>query len=164
MSNQKIYIDASARVADSAVIGEGSQIWINVQVRENAVIGRNCIISKDVYIDHGVELGEGCKVQNGVSVYSGVSLGDRVFVGPNATFTNDLIPRAFNDNWTIVKTFVEEGASIGANSTIICGVKIGKFAMVAAGSVVTKDVPPYSLVAGNPARFLYKINKEGKRS
>jgi UDP-2-acetamido-3-amino-2,3-dideoxy-glucuronate N-acetyltransferase len=159
----KVYIHPSANVSDKALIGEGTKVWINVQIRENARIGVGCILSKDVYVDHGVRIGDRCKIQNSVSVYNGVNIGDDVFVGPNVSFTNDRVPRAFNTDWLITETKVETGASLGANSTIVCGITIGEYAMVAAGSVVTKDVPPYTLVMGNPARLVGKIDKTGNR-
>ena len=154
---------SSANVSSAATIGKGTKVWINVQIREDVVIGEDCIISKDVYIDHAVRIGDRCKIQNSVSVYNGVTIGDDVFVAPNVSFTNDKVPRAFNADWTITPTFVENGASIGANSTIVCGVTIGEYAMVAAGSVVTKNVAPYTLVMGNPARPVAKIDKAGNK-
>lgn len=157
------YIHNTATIADNAHIGEGSKIWINVQIRENTHIGKNTIISKDVYIDEGVTIGNNCKIQNSVSVYKGVTIQNDVFVGPNACFTNDKVPRAFNTEWSITPTLVENGASIGANATIVCGTTIGEYAMIAAGSVVTKDVPPYTLVMGNPARAVSKIDKSGNK-
>ena len=159
----KVYIHPSANVSDKALIGDGTKVWINVQIRENARIGAGCILSKDVYVDNAVRIGDRCKIQNSVSVYNGVSIGDDVFVGPNVAFTNDRVPRAFNTDWRITETRVETGASLGANSTIVCGITIGEYAMVAAGSVVTKDVPPYTLVMGNPARPVGKIDKMGNR-
>jgi len=160
---EEIYIHPTANVAEGASIGKETKVWINVQVREGSSIGSGCILSKDVYIDANVLIGDRCKIQNSVSVYHGVTLADDVFVGPNACFTNDRVPRAFNAEWKIVPTKVETGASIGANATIICGVTIGQYAMVAAGSVVTKDVEPYCLVAGNPARFVSYIDKQGNK-
>ena len=157
------FVHPTANVAPSAVIGAGTKVWINVQIREDAVVGEDCILAKDVYIDLGVNIGDRCKVQNGVSVYSGVRLGDDVFVGPCVSFTNDRIPRAFNATWEIIETVVENGASIGANATIICGVTIGEYSMVAAGSVVTRDVPAYTLVMGNPARPVSRIDRMGQR-
>lgn len=158
-----VFIHSSANVSDQALIGKKTQIWVNVQVRENANIGAGCVISKDVYIDHGVKIGDRCKIQNSVSVYSGVTLGDDVFVGPSVSFTNDKVPRAFNAEWSITETRIESGASIGANATIVCGIRIGEYAMIAAGSVVTKDVAPYTLVLGNPARVVSLIDKAGNR-
>ena len=157
-----VYIHPTAHVDSRAEIGEGSKVWINVQVRENARIGRNCILSKDVYVDEGVSIGDGCKVQNSVSVYKGVTLGDEVFVGPNVCFTNDKVPRANNPDWQVTPTAVRKGASIGANATIVCGIEIGEYAMVAAGSVVTRDVEPYMLVMGNPARPVRRIDEQGR--
>lgn len=159
----KIFIHETANVSPKSNIEDGVKIWINAQVRENSHVGENTIISKDVYIDHAVTIGKNCKIQNSVSVYNGVTIGDDVFVGPNVSFTNDRVPRAFNSDWKITPTLVKKGASIGANSTIICGVTIGEFAMVAAGSVVTRDVPDYSLVMGNPARVTAKIDKAGNK-
>jgi acetyltransferase-like isoleucine patch superfamily enzyme len=157
------FIHSSAEVHPGASIGEGSKVWINVQVREGARVGAGCILSKDVYVDAGVTIGDRCKVQNGVSVYQGVTIGDDVFVGPDAVFTNDFVPRAFNSEWRITPTRVEKGASIGANATIVCGTTIGEYAMVAAGSVVTRDVPAFTLVRGNPARPVARIDREGNK-
>ena len=159
----KTMIHPTAQVDPRAEIGAGTQVWVNVQVREDASVGRDCILSKDVYIDHGVRIGDRCKIQNSVSVYHGLTIGDDVFVGPNVCFTNDKVPRAFNAEWQIVPTTVERGASIGANATIICGITIGEYSMVAAGSVVTRDVEPYSLVMGNPARAVGNVDKMGHR-
>lgn len=150
----RIYIDENAHVAENVVIGDSSKIWINSQIREGAVIGLNCVISKDTYIDTGVKIGDRVKIQNGVSIFKGVCISDDVFIGPNAVFTNDLVPRSFNKDWKITTTIVRKGASIGANATIICGNNIGEYALIGAGSVVTKDVPNYGLVAGNPARLI----------
>lgn len=152
-----IFIHPSAIVSEGASIGDGTKIWVNSQVREKAVIGENCIVSKDTYIDAEVKIGSGVKIQNGVSIYHGVEIGDDVFIGPNAVFTNDYFPRAFNPGWKITATIVERGASIGANATIICGHRIGEYAMVGAGSVVTKDVPAHALVVGNPARRIGSV-------
>ena len=159
----KVFIHETANVSTDARIGVGTQIWINAQIRENSVIGDNCIISKDTYIDAQVRIGNNCKIQNSVSVYQGVTLEDAVFVGPNACFTNDKVPRAFDPDWQITPTYVKKGVSIGANATIICGITIGEYAMVAAGSVVTKDVEPYSLVMGNPARHYSYVDKMGNK-
>lgn len=156
------FVHDTAEVSDKAKIGKNTKIWNQAQVRENAEIGENCIISKNVYIDEHVKIGNNCKIQNNVNVYHGVTIEDDVFCGPSMTFTNDLFPRAFNNDWKITETLVKKGASIGANSTIVCGVTIGEYAMVGAGSVVTKDVEPYTLVAGNPAKVIRKIEKLGE--
>jgi len=158
-----VFIHPTASVSESACIGDGTKVWINVQIREGAIIGEDCILSKDVYIDHAVNIGSRCKIQNSVSVYSGVTVEDDVFVGPNVAFTNDKVPRAFNAEWKITPTLVELGASIGANATIVCGIVIGRYAMVAAGSVVTKRVPPHALVMGNPAKITGHVCSCGHR-
>jgi UDP-2-acetamido-3-amino-2,3-dideoxy-glucuronate N-acetyltransferase len=159
----KTHIHPSATIDSGAKIGDGSMVWVNVQIREGAKIGKNCVLSKDVYVDCNVKIGDDCKIQNSVSIYDGVTIESQVFVGPNASFTNDKVPRAVNTNWKITKTLVQQGASLGANCTIICGTVIGEYSMIAAGSVVTKDVPPYTLVAGNPARIVAKIDKTGNK-
>lgn len=146
-------IHESAYVED-AEIGEGTNIWHFVHVRTGAKIGKNCNIGKGAYIDVNVVIGDNCKLQNFATLYDGVTLGNDVFVGPHVCFTNDNYPRSLIwDENRLVKTVVKDGASIGANSTIIAGVTIGRFALVGAGSVVTKDVPDYGLVFGNPAKL-----------
>jgi len=150
---RKYFAHPTAVVEEGAEIGEGTKIWHFAHVRSGAKIGRYCNIGKDVYIDVGVEIGDYVKIQNGVSVYRGVKLEDYVFVGPYAVFTNDKYPRAFSTNWEVIPTLVKKGASIGANATIVCGITIGEYAMVGAGAVVTKDVPDYGLVLGNPAKL-----------
>lgn len=149
---ENVFIHPTADVDNTAIIGEGTKIWNQAQVRNDAVVGNNCIISKNVYIDEHVVVGNNVKIQNNVNVYHGVTVEDDVFLGPSMTFTNDMYPRAFNSEWKISETLVKKGASIGANATIRCGITIGEYAMVGAGSVVTKDVEPYALVIGNPAR------------
>jgi UDP-2-acetamido-3-amino-2,3-dideoxy-glucuronate N-acetyltransferase len=158
-----VFFFPTANVSENATIGVGTKIWQNVQIREGAHIGKHCNISKDVYIDFNVLIGDNCKIQNGVSVFHGVTIEDDVFVGPHATFTNDKVPRSFNMEWRVTPTLIQKGSSIGANATIVCGVTIGEYAMVAAGSVVTKDVAPYTLVLGNPAKFYSYVDKMGNK-
>ncbi len=154
-------IHKSAYVED-AEIGDGTDIWHFVHVRKGAKIGKNCNIGKGVYVDLNVVIGDNCKIQNFATIYQGVTISNDVFIGPHVCFTNDIRPRAFmwGDN-RLVKTVVKNGASIGANATIIAGVTIGEYAMVGAGSVVTKDVPDYGLVVGNPAKVVGKVDKNG---
>ncbi|MBU5226832.1 acyltransferase [Clostridium senegalense] len=158
-----VYIHPTANVSNLCKIGSGTSIWVNSQVIENAIIGLNCKIGKDTFIDHDVCIGNGVKIQNGVSVYYGITIEDDVFVGPNVTFTNDYYPRSFNTEWKVSKTIIKKGASIGANSTIICGHSLGEYCMIGAGSVVTKDVPSYALVMGNPAKVVGYVCKCGER-
>ncbi|MBN1312792.1 MAG: N-acetyltransferase [Anaerolineae bacterium] len=156
-----VRIHPTAEVSDGAHIGEGTSIWNHAQVRENTSLGKNCVVSKGVYIDFGVSIGDNVKIQNYVSVYHGVTIKNGVFVGPHVCFTNDLRPRAINpdgtlksaDDWVLSETIIEEGAALGANSTIVCGVTIGKWAMIGSGSVVTRDIPNHGLAWGNPARI-----------
>jgi acetyltransferase-like isoleucine patch superfamily enzyme len=167
----EFYVHATSVVSPEAVIGRGTRIWLHCQVREHAVIGENCILSKGVYIDYGVSIGNNVKIQNGVSVYHGVTLEDGVFVGPYVCFTNDLYPRAINpddtikgaDDWVVSETLIQHGAALGANSTIRCGITIGRWAMVGAGTVVTRSVPDYGLVVGNPGRLIGYICPCGTR-
>ena len=147
------FIHATAIVDEPAMIGEGTKIWHFSHVSENATIGKNCSIGQNVFIGQGVTIGDGCKVQNNVSVYAGVTLEDDVFCGPSMVFTNVINPRAeVERKHEFKKTLVRRGATIGANATIVCGTTIGKYAFIGAAAVVTKDVPDYTLVMGNPAR------------
>src|SRR5215470_15556335 len=160
MIDSEVYIHPTAEVSPHASVGHGTRIWRQVHVREHARIGEHCNIGKGVYIDAHVHIGSHVKIQNHVSVFEGVTLADGVFVGPHVCFTNDLFPRAITpdgrlkgpDDWQITPTLVKYGASIGAGSVILCGVSIGEFALIGAGSMVTRDVPPYTLVFGSPAR------------
>ena len=148
----EVFIHPLADVEEGAEIGAGTKIWRFVHIRSGAKIGANSMIGNCGFVDAGVTLGDRVRVQNGVLIFNGVTIEDEVFLGPNMIFTNDLYPRADGRHWIIVPTLVRKGASIGANATILCGITIGEYATVAAGSVVTKDVPPYTLVRGNPAR------------
>ena len=157
------FVHESSYVDESVAVGEGTKIWHFCHVQKGARIGRNCTLGQNVNISNNVCIGNDVKIQNNVSVYEGVEIEDGVFCGPSCVFTNDLTPRARypkgRENYQ--KTLVKEGASIGANATIICGHIIGQYAMVAAGAVVTKDVPEYTLVAGVPARVIGQVDKEG---
>lgn len=147
-----IYIDKTARVHKLSNIGDGTKIWMNTQIRENAKIGMNCNIGKDVYIDKNVIIGENCKIQNGVQIFDGVTIGDNVFIAPCVVFTNDLYPKAVG-NWSITKTYVGDNVSIGANSTIRCGIVLADYTFIGAGSMVTKDTISRGTYWGNPAKL-----------
>jgi len=161
----------SADVADSAVIGSGSSIWHLAQVREKARLGENCVVGRGAYIGTGVELGDNCKVQNYALVYEPAKLEAGVFIGPAVVLTNDTYPRAVNPDgspksahdWTPVGVTIREGAAIGARAVCVAPVTIGRWATVAAGSVVTKDVPDFALMAGVPARRLGWVGRAGVR-
>jgi len=150
---KNVFVHPTAVIEEDVEVGEGTRIWHFAHVRRGARIGRNCNVGKGVFIDAGVKIGNNVKIQNFVSVYRGVTVEDDVFLGPHATLTNDLYPRSFNESWEVVPTIIKKGASVGANATIVAGVTIGEYAMVGAGAVVTKDVPPHALVYGNPARI-----------
>lgn len=157
-------IHPSAVVDAGAQIGEGTRIWHFSHVMPGAVIGANCIIGQNSFIDNNVVVGNNCKIQNNVSLYNGVVFEDDVFIGPSVVFTNVINPRAFIERKSEFKsTRICRGASIGANATIVCGVTIGEYALIGAGAVVTKDVPPYALVVGNPARIIGQVDREGNR-
>lgn len=152
MTDKRDFYAHPTAVIESEEIGDGTSIWHFVHVRHGSRVGRNCNIGKSAYIDTGAVIGDNVKIQNFVSVYKGVVIEDDVFIGPSATFTNDLYPRAFI--WGeehVSPTLVRKGASIGANATVVCGVTIGEYALVGAGSVVAKDVQPFALALGNPA-------------
>jgi len=159
---EEVYIHESSYVDDDVSIGEGTKIWHFSHIQKGAVIGRNCVIGQNVNIGPNVQIGNNVKIQNNVSVYEGVSICDEVFVGPSVVFTNVVNPRSFVERKNeLKKTILDKGCSIGANSTIICGVYIGRYSMIGAGSVVTKTVEEYSLVYGVPSVRRGKVDKEG---
>jgi len=138
------FIHPTACVEDGAEIGEGSKVWHFSHIRKGAKIGKDCVISKDVFIDHDVTIGDRCKIENGVYIPFGVTVEDEVIICPNATLTNDKYPRAVSPDWKVCKTYIRNGASIGAGAVIVCGVEIGEKAMIGAGAVVSKDVPAFT--------------------
>ena len=158
-------IAPSADVSEEAVLGEGTSIWHLAQVREHAVLGRDCIVGRGAYIGEGVVMGDNCKVQNYALVYEPARLADGVFIGPAVTLTNDHFPRAVNPDgslksaadWEPVGVTIEEGASIGARAVCVAPVRIGAWATVAAGAVVTKDLPADVVAVGNPARVVRSL-------
>lgn len=164
-------IHDTAQIDARAKLGNEVKVWNWVQVREDAEIGDNTILSKGVYIDFGVKIGKNVKIQNNVSVYHGVSIEDGALIGPHVCFTNDKYPRAITPDgtlkrakeWEVSQICVKYGASIGANATIVSGITIGRHSMIAAGSVVTKDVCDHGLVAGVPARLIGYVCNCGRR-
>lgn len=162
-AREGVFIHETADVSNDAVIGKGTKIWHQAQIMPGARIGENCKIGKGVYIDSGITIGNNVKIQNYVSVYKGVTVEDDVILGPHMTFTNDLYPRAFVDDYTVYETLIKKGSAIGANATIVCGVTLNEYCMIAAGAVVITDVPPFALVLGNPGRVTGYVCKCGKR-
>jgi acetyltransferase-like isoleucine patch superfamily enzyme len=146
------YVHPTAIIEPGCEIGEGTKIWHFAHIRPTARIGKGCNIGKGVYVEGRV--GDHCKLQNNVNVYHGAHLGDYVFMGPNSTTTNDMYPDARNPNWTCVPTYINNGVAIGAGAVIVCGVEIGEGTLVAAGAVVTTNLAPNIIAAGNPARKL----------
>ena len=152
----------SSYVDEGAEVGEGTKIWHFCHVMSGAKIGKNCSLGQNVNVGGKAIIGDGVKIQNNVSVYDNVVLEDDVFCGPSCVFTNVINPRAFVERKHEYKqTVIKRGASIGANATVVCGVTVGEYALIGAGSVVTKDVPAYALVYGSPARVRGKVDKEG---
>lgn len=172
LKNRIQLIHSTADVSSQAKIGENVKIWHQAQIREGAVIGDNCILAKNVYIDKNVRIGANCKIQNNCSVYHGTILEDGVFLGPHCVLTNDKNPRAINpdgtlkddSSWEEGKIIIKYGASLGARVVVLPNITIGRFALIGAGSVVTKDVPDFGLVYGNPAKLMGYVDKSGKKS
>ena len=148
------YVHPTSIIDDNVIIGEGTKIWHFCHVQSGARIGRNCSLGQNVNVSNNVIVGEGCKVQNNVSLYEGVQLGNYVFCGPSCVFTNDLTPRAKypKGHANYKKTIVKDNSTIGANATIVCGIELGEYCTIAAGAVVTKNVPAHALMAGVPAK------------
>jgi UDP-2-acetamido-3-amino-2,3-dideoxy-glucuronate N-acetyltransferase len=163
--NDKDYFAHETAVIDNgAKIGNGTKIWHFSHIMSNSVVGENCNIGQNVVVSPGVIIGNNAKIQNNVSVYTGVICEDDVFMGPSMVFTNVINPRsAVNRKSEYMKTIVKKGATFGANCTIVCGITVGEFAFIGAGAVVTKDVKPYALVVGNPARQSGWMSEYGHR-
>ncbi len=159
-----LFIHPTAIIDPGAQIGEGSKIWHFSHIMPGAVIGKNCNLGQNVFVANGVILGNNVKVQNNVSLYEGVRCEDDVFLGPSMVFTNVYNPRsAVNRKGEYMKTVVGKGVTIGANATIVCGYDIGAYAFIGAGAVVTKEIKPYALVVGNPARQIGWMSEYGER-
>ena len=166
MSDKNYYVNPHAVVDDGVELGEGTKVWHFSHVQSGSKIGKKCVIGQNVNVGNNVTIGNFVKIQNNVSVYEGVTLEDYVFCGPSMVFTNILNPRSKYPQVGAefyINTLVKEGASLGANSTIVCGHTIGRFAMVGAGSVVTKDVPDFALVVGNPAKVIGWWSEAGEK-
>lgn len=159
------FVHESSYIDDDVKIGKDTKIWHFSHVMKGARIGANCSFGQNVNVGNNAVIGNNVRVQNNVSIYEGVMLEDDVFCGPSMVFTNDLTPRAFDPKGPAgyLKTIVRRGASIGANATVVCGHKIGEYSIVGAGAVVTKDIPDYAIVVGNPAKQIGWVCKCGKR-
>lgn len=153
----KTFVHPTASVEENVTLGDGVKIWHNCQIRKGAKLGSMVSVGKDSYIDHDVEVGQGSRIQNQVNIYAGVKIGEWCFVGPAVVFTNDMFPRVGNKTWKITETVMETGASIGAGAVIRCGVTVGAFSMIGAGALVTRSVPPFTLVIGHPANDTRRI-------
>ena len=156
MSDQTsgFFVHPKGTVDEGASVGAGTRVWANAHVMAGAQVGKGCNLGETVFVEAGARVGDDVTIKNGVHVWEGVEVGDKCFLGPNATFTNDLWPRSWKrpkESW-LKGTVLEEAATLGANVTIVAGVRIGRYAMVGAGAVVTRDVPAHALVYGNPAR------------
>lgn len=166
-----VRIHATAEVSPTATIGVGTSIWRGVQVREGAHIGSGCNIGQNAYIDTDVSIGNNVKIHNNASLYAGLEVEDGVFIGGHSLFTNDKLPRSINPDgtlksladWTCGRTLIRYGAAVGAGTVVVTGVTIGRWAMIGAGSVVTRDVPDHGLVVGNPARLVGYVSASGVR-
>jgi UDP-2-acetamido-3-amino-2,3-dideoxy-glucuronate N-acetyltransferase len=158
----QVFIHPTAVIDEGAQVGEGTRIWHFSHLMPTCRVGERCNIGQNVYIDNNVTIGNDVKIQNNVSVYNGVIIEDDVFLGPSAVFTNVINPRSFIERKNeFKKTLVRKGASIGANATILCGIEIGSYAMIGAAAVVVKNVPPYALMIGNPARQIGWVSEAG---
>jgi UDP-2-acetamido-3-amino-2,3-dideoxy-glucuronate N-acetyltransferase len=164
MTPDNIYIHPSSVIDEGAKIGTGTRVWHFSHLMPGSIVGENCIIGQNVFIDRNVFVGNGVKIQNNVSVYNGVTIENDVFLGPSVVFTNVINPRSFIERKNEFKTtLVKQGATIGANATILCGIEIGNYAFIGAGSVVVKNVPDFALIVGNPAKQTGWVNKNGNK-
>ncbi len=160
--DKKYFVHPNALV-ESEDIGAKTRIWAFAHVLKNVKIGEDCNLCDYVFVESGVKIGNRVTIKNGISLWEGLTIEDDVFLGPNAVFTNDMFPRSKRHSGQFLDTLLKQGASIGANATILCGITLGKYCLVGAGSVVTKSVPDFALVTGNPARFRYWVSKTGEK-
>ena len=160
----KYFSHPSSVIDNDCAIGDDTKVWHFCHIMKGTTIGKNCVIGQNVFVGQNTQIGSGVKIQNNVSIYEGVECSDDVFIGPSVVFTNVINPRSFVNRKSEFKaTFLKKGATIGANATILCGVSLGAYCMIGAGSVVTKDVADYQLVVGNPAKSLGWVSKNGDR-
>jgi UDP-2-acetamido-3-amino-2,3-dideoxy-glucuronate N-acetyltransferase len=160
-----VFIHETAIVDEGAIIGEGTKIWHFSHICKGAIIGKNCNIGQNVFIAGDTIIGDNCKVQNNVSIYSGVEAEDYVFFGPSCVLTNDINPRGMHSKGgKYIKTILKKGVTLGANSTIVCGNTLGEHCLIGAGSVICKDVEPYSIIVGNPGKKIGNIDEKGNRT
>ena len=157
------YIDPTAIIDSNVILGSGTKVWHFVHIMGGAKIGKDCVIADYVSVGRDVKIGDNVKLENRATVYEGVTIEDNVFVGPHVVFTNDQYPRSFNKDWKMLPTLVKKGSSIGARTVIVCGVTIGEYAMMGAGSVVTQNMPSHVLAYGNPARIRGFVCRCGRK-
>jgi UDP-2-acetamido-3-amino-2,3-dideoxy-glucuronate N-acetyltransferase len=163
MPQTDIFVHSTSIIDENVIIGEGAKIWHFCHVCEGAIIGENCSLGQNVYVGKNVKIGKGVKIQNNVSIYEGVEIEEDVFIGPSVVFTNVLNPRAFiNRKSEFKKTLIQKGVTIGANTTIVCGNNVGKYALIGAGSVITKTINDFELWFGNPAAKKGTVDEVGK--
>lgn len=160
---EKNYFVHPNALVESENIGPKTRIWAFAHILKNAKIGEDCNLCDYVFVESGVIIGNRVTIKNGISLWEGLEVEDDVFLGPNAVFTNDMFPRSKRHSGNFLKTLLQKGASVGANATILCGINLGKYCLIGAGSVVTKSVPDFALVTGNPAKFKYWVSKTGEK-
>ncbi|HJY62789.1 MAG TPA: acyltransferase [Ignavibacteria bacterium] len=162
MADKKIFVHPNA-IVESDSIGAKTRIWAFVHVMKNVTIGEDCNLCDYVFVESGVKIGNRVTIKNCISLWDGVTVEDDVFLGPNCVFTNDMFPRSKAMHSEYEKTLLKKGTSIGANATILCGITLGEYCLVGAGAVVTKSVPDFACVVGNPAKLLYWVSKSGEK-
>jgi UDP-2-acetamido-3-amino-2,3-dideoxy-glucuronate N-acetyltransferase len=160
---EKNYFVHPNALVESDDIGDKTRIWAFAHVLKNVKIGEDCNLCDYVFVESGVTIGNRVTIKNGISLWEGLEVEDDVFLGPNAVFTNDMFPRSKRHSGNFLNTKLQKGASVGANATILCGITLGKYCLIGAGSVVTKSVPDFALITGNPAKFRYWVSKTGEK-